>query len=258
MSTEIVRGVSLENEELVKKRAELALLENQLAERELFLANMRGELAAFEGRYLRQVGTLYAELDNWNARIAESIAEHDGGDEARSAATQARAQAEESHVAAHGEAAESKEFTPSPELKSLFREVVKRVHPDYATDDADRRRRDQWTREAYLAFRRGDSAALRRILEEYESSPESVKGTGLVADLERVTRQIKQVRNRLAKIELEIASLSDSDIAKLKAKAEVANRRGRDLLAEMAENVRGRIDTAHRRFEACATGLEKP
>jgi hypothetical protein len=211
---------------------------------------MRIELAAFEGRYLRQVGTLYGELDDWNAKIAESIAEQDGSAAARSAATQARAQAEESHAAAHGEAAESKEFTPSPELKGLYRDVAKRVHPDLATDDADRRRREQWMTDANLAFRRGDAAALRRILEEYESSPQSVKGTGLVADLERVTRQIKQVRNRLAQIEVEITSLCDSDIARLKAKAEVALTQGRDLLAEMAKDVKSRVELARRRFES--------
>src|SRR5271165_5432836 len=97
---------SPEEEELAQKREELELLQNQLAERELFLANLRAELAAFEGRYLREVGVLYAELDDWNARIAESVAEQEGTEEARAAATQARSQAEESHAAAHGEAAE--------------------------------------------------------------------------------------------------------------------------------------------------------
>src|SRR5271166_2298545 len=108
---------SPEEEELAQKREELELLQNQLAERELFLANLRAELAAFEGRYLREVGVLYAELDDWNARIAESVAEQEGTEEARAAATQARSQAEESHAAAHGEAAEPGEFSPSPELK---------------------------------------------------------------------------------------------------------------------------------------------
>jgi sulfur relay (sulfurtransferase) DsrC/TusE family protein len=44
----------------------------------LSLANLRAELAAFEGRYLREVGILYAELDDWNAKIAESVAEAAG------------------------------------------------------------------------------------------------------------------------------------------------------------------------------------
>ena len=70
MNAEIVLQLSPEEEELAKKREELAILQVELADRELFLANLRAELAAFDGRYLREVGVLYAELDEWNARLA--------------------------------------------------------------------------------------------------------------------------------------------------------------------------------------------
>src|SRR5208282_6598714 len=96
MNSEIARRTSPEEEELARKRKELAQLRAELAERELFLTNLRAELAAFEGRYLRQVGTLYAELDEWNAKIAERLAREEGTEESRSAAAQARAQADES------------------------------------------------------------------------------------------------------------------------------------------------------------------
>jgi len=52
-------------------------------DRELELADLRAELSAFEGLYLRRVGVLYAELDELNARIAELIAEEEGTQEAR-------------------------------------------------------------------------------------------------------------------------------------------------------------------------------
>lgn len=258
MSTEIVRRPSSKDEELEKKLEESALLQNQLAERELLLANISTEVAAFEGRYLRQVGALYAELDDWNAKIAELIAEQDGSDEAHSAAAQARARAEESRAAAHGEAAESKEFASSPELKSLYREAAKKVHPDLATDHADRRWREHLMKEANRAYQRGDAEAMRKIIEEYESSPESVKGTGVTADLERLIRQIKRVQNRLAQIELEIVRLLDSDIAKLKAKAEATGKQGRNLLAEMAEEVKRRVELARRRYESAVAESATP
>ena len=148
MSTGIVRRASPEEEGLAKKSEELALLQAELAERELFLTNLRAELAAFEGEYFRQVGTLYAELDEWNAKIAERLAEQHGTEEARSAAAQARTQAEESNAAVHGEAAATREFTPSAELKAVYREVAKRVHPDLATDAADYHKREQFMAEA--------------------------------------------------------------------------------------------------------------
>jgi archaellum component FlaC len=113
-------------------------------------------------------------------------------------------------------------------------------------------------KEVNRAYQQGDTDALRRIIEEYESSPESVKGTGVAADLERVIRQIKQVRNRLAQIELEITSSIDSEIAKLKAKAEQVGKDGRDLLAEMAKDVKSRVELARRRFESRSAKGDTP
>lgn len=258
MNTEIVCRLSPEEEELAKKRNELALLQTELAERELCMANLRAELSAFEGRYLREVGVLYAELDDWNARIAQLEAEDEDTVEARSAATRARKHAEESYSAAHGEAARAIEFTPSPELKKLYREVAKRIHPDLATDGADRAERERLMAEANRAYQQGDVDALRRILEEYESSPESVQGTGVAADLVRVIRQIKQLQRRLVQIELEITSLGASDVAKLKVKADNVSNQGRNLLAEMAQDVKVRIDRERRRFETLSAKKRTP
>jgi len=254
MKTQIVRRLSPEEEELARKREELAVLQAELADHELFLTNLRAELFAFEGRYLRQVGTLYAELDEWNAKIAELAAKDDGTEQAQTAAAEARAQADESDSAVHGEAAKAQEFIPSAELKALYREVAKRVHPDLATGEVDRQRRDQLMAEANAAYQRGDAEALRRILEEYESSSESVRGAGIGGELDRVIRQIGQVRSRVSRIELEVATLIDSDIAKLRAKVDVARSVGRDLLAEMAAGVQGRVNVAKQRYEMALNG----
>jgi DnaJ-domain-containing protein 1 len=256
MHDEIALRTSPEKEELGRKREELALLQARLAERELFLTNLQGELSAFEGQYLRRIGTLYAELDEWNAKIAERMAEEEGTDESRSTAAQARRQAEESDSAVRSYAAAVQEFLPSAELKARYREVAKRVHPDLATDEADRQKREHLMAAANAAYQRGDTDALRRILEEYENSPESVRGAGIAADLIRVIRQISQVTSRLSQIEREIATLSDSDIAKLRAKADAVREEGRDLFTEMAEEVRRRVDVAHRRFETGSAGRE--
>ena len=59
-----------EERELEKKRSELATLEGELAQRELELTTLQSELYAFEARYLRVVGSHYAELDELEAQIA--------------------------------------------------------------------------------------------------------------------------------------------------------------------------------------------
>src|ERR1017187_3917307 len=246
---ELAPRVSPEERELEARHRELAVLLSELADRELFLANLRMELVAFEGRYLREVGVLYAELDDWNAKIAELTAEADGTDQARTAAAEARAQGEESYAAAHGEAAKAPDFHPSPELKKLYREVVNQIHPDRASNEADRALRERLMKEATAAYRRGDVEALRRILEEYKASPESVKGEGAAADLQRILRQIERIARRLAEIETEAAALASSEIALLMAKVETATAKGRNLLAEMKQDVLLRIDLARSEYE---------
>jgi len=249
IKTGLVPRLTPEEEELAAKREELARLESQLADQELLLASLKAELAAFEGLYLRRVGVLYAELDEWNALLAELRAEQAGTPEAKAEAGEARAQAEEAYSAAHGEAANVQPFTPSPGLKKLYREAAKRVHPDTATDEADRARRERLMKEVNAAYATGDEGALRRILAGLDASPHAVQGSGIGADLIRVLRQLKQLRDRIAAIESEIAGLSEADLAKLKAKADLAVTEGRDLLAEMAANIQGRVNVARQRVE---------
>jgi hypothetical protein len=249
MDKSIARLRKPEEEELAGKQAELARIENELAERELRLAGIRGELAAFQRRYFRTVGLLYVELDEINAQTAEQQARSVKTEAATSAAASARQRARESRAALDAQATEARDFAPSAELKSLYREVAKRVHPDLAADAADRSKRERLMAQANQAYEQGDADRLRKILEEYETSPESVHGSGVAADLVRVIRKIAQAKKRLAQIDPEIHELLDSDLAKLKAKAEEWQKQGRDLLVEMAERVQEQIAGARRRLE---------
>lgn len=105
MSTITPSRVKPEDEELAKKRLELAKLESELADRELYVATLRSELASFERQYLKIVGTRYAELDEINAQIAEQLARQRSDDaQSRDAAKKARRQADESRSAAEASA----------------------------------------------------------------------------------------------------------------------------------------------------------
>jgi hypothetical protein len=100
---------------------------------ELDLATLQAELRTFEGRYLRFVGRLYAELDEINAQIAEALARFSPQDHpTQQQAAYARRQAHESAQAA-GDAGTSESaptvFHPSESIKKLYRDVARRVHP---------------------------------------------------------------------------------------------------------------------------------
>jgi peptidoglycan hydrolase CwlO-like protein len=251
MKTSLVKALTPEEKELKRKQAELARLESELAQRELDLATLYAELHAFEQKYLRMVGARYAELDEIEAQIAEALAKKKRGDsKAQKEATQARARAQESGEAV-GEAQKSDkptEFKSSEDLKKTYRELAKRIHPDLATDDKERERRQGLMKEANAAYEEGDEERLLKILEEWETSPESVKGEGAGAELVRVIRKIAQVRNRLAEIKSEIKQLQESELYTLKKQVQTARRKGRDLLAEIQATLEERIKEARGRL----------
>src|SRR5271154_3681926 len=240
-----------EEQELARKRAEQAAIESELAERELRSANLRAELGAFEQQYLHFVGSRYAELDELKAGIAERTAkQHPGNARAQHAAQEAREHAKETKNAA-GEKLESspQAFEASPEMKRLYRDVAKRIHPDLTSDRNDRAKRQALMAEANEAYQRGDEARLAKILTEYAWRPETGQGEGAGAELVRVIRGISQARGRLAEIEAELQELLRSELYQLKTRVDEAERDGRDVLREMIDKVEDQIAQAKRRLE---------
>lgn len=235
-----------EEEELRLKRQELKDLENQLVERELYLVGLKAELSVFERMYLRKVGVLYGELDEISAQFAETQAQREPNNrEVQETARQARGRADTTRATTTNIAlSEVAGFSPSTSLKSLYREVAKRIHPDLAVDELDRSKRQRLMSEANKAYEEGDETRLREILEEYESSPDTVRGEGTAHDLVRVIRKIAQVRKRLSEIEEDAEEILESDLAELKSRADEAIEQGRDLLDEMAESIRAEIRRA--------------
>jgi len=241
-----------EERELARKREEQAAIEAELADRELRSANLRAELLSFERRYLHFVGLRYAELDELKARIAERLAkEHPKDERAQKAAKEARARANETRSTAGDKAApEPRAFKATPEMKRLYRDVAKRIHPDLTSNREDRSKRQQLRADANEAYERGDEAKLTRILTNYEFSPEAVEGDGAGAELIRVIRRISQARSRLAEIEAELQELMRSDLYQLKSRTDEAEKSGRDILKEMVRNVNQQIAQAKQRLNA--------
>jgi hypothetical protein len=236
-----------EDRELKKKRSELAALEADLAQRELDLATLRSELRTFEGRYFRAVGALFAELDEVHARLAEAQArQHPRDPKLRHEAAEARAQATSSAetVGSIVQRKQQADFAPSEDLKKLYREIARLVHPDLTTDERERTRRTRMMAEANRAYEEGDETKLRAILDEWVSSPDSVQGDGIAAELVRTIRQIHQVESRLAEIELETAGLKSSDLFILQLEVKAANDQHRDLFEEMADDVKRQVASA--------------
>jgi len=227
MEYEIIHKLTPEQEELERKKAELATLETELADKELDLATFQAELNAFENEYMRIIGVRYTEIDRIEAQIEEYIAILES----------------------------TQDFKPSAELKKLYREVAKKIHPDLVTDDEERQRRQDLMAEANIAYENGNLEKLKSILQDWESSPESVKGEGISFELIRIIRQIAQSRDRLKAIQLEVTVLEQTELFQLKTKIIEAKKVGQNLLADMAKELDKQIDSARKKLEELKTRL---
>ena len=236
--------------ELDRKRAELTVVQGQLAEFELALAASKAELDAFETQYRRALGPRYARLD----KLTERLESNGGRRNGQSVAAGTGPQPEELQGADdpfHGgqnwdwvREDDDRAAVPSggrgtvPEAaKRLFRLIARRIHPDLASDPEERERRTTLMVQANHAYELGDVQALQRLLETWERSPDSVVGHGTKAELERVIRRIAQASERLAEIEREVAALEDSAMGWLRRRVRKAASEGWDLLSHMAREL---------------------
>jgi hypothetical protein len=217
--------------ELEKKRAELSPLEEELAQNEMDMTILQVDLEDLRRRYLIIVGVKLAQLDDLKAQIAELLVRLEPKNEgAQKEASRSRTQAQESADATGSIAKEEYEkepFKPSENLKQLYRDLAKKVHPDLAPNERAREKRQRFMQEVNRAYAEGNEEHLQFLLSEWESSPDSVTGEGTGAELIRIIRQIARIRNRIEAISKEMEKPKETDIYKLKLKVNEAQDEGR-------------------------------
>jgi uncharacterized protein YydD (DUF2326 family) len=240
-----------EEKELARKQVRLFALAETLGQSELELATIKADLLAFEARYLRIVGVKYAKLDEIEAEIAETEARLQSVNQrAQEKASAARNQADQSARTARSIQEEPIHFEPSDDIKKLYREAAKAMHPDLATDGEARIARQAMMVEVNLAYEKGDVEKLRSMVNRWENSPDSVEGEGTGVELVRIIRKIALVEERLRYIDGEITELKATDLWRLKEQVEDAQKEGKDMLTEMIISIESRIVEAEGRLDS--------
>lgn len=209
---------------------------------------MKQELYELQVQYLGRLGDLYAELGSLETAVEDAEVRaglrapalfEEGTEDSDSAPEDGAA------PAASGCGNRSH---PSVDLKRMFRDLAKAVHPDRASDERARYRRHSLMAEANRAYAERDEDRLRLILHAWERSPEAVIGEGAEADSERVRRQLIWLDERLLALDLELADVRASAIARLKKRIDEARSQGWDLFGEMVLQVQREISRAKARL----------
>ena len=229
--------------EIEQKREFVARLEQERTDLEL-------EIAVFEVEYNAQVKPLQDELGAVKLHIEEyeqrnELLRFRGN---RLSAMQLEAEVEMRIGARHRPAED--DYAPSPytrqkwesvspqpggaaktELKSLYRELAKRFHPDLTADEAEREARGARMAEINEAYARGDLEALRRMAGQSDVRPKLPPTLAeLLAERDRLDALVIRLRQ-------DIAELNRDPLMLLKIDAALARHDKRDLLAEMATDL---------------------
>lgn len=231
--------------DLEAARARLAELENRLAEREAELAAFKTELRGLQDAYLDKMGAWHAQLNELDAAVADL--------EIRAGLRPAD-EPDESDDADAGETdddeprARASRPAPSDDLRRVFRDLAKAIHPDLAPNDPTRYRRHSLMAEANRAYANRDEDRLRLILHAWQRHADVLPDDRPGTARDRILRDIADIDTRLLAIEIELADLRRSAIWQLKTKIDDARAQGWDLLSEMVMHIKREISRANARL----------
>jgi hypothetical protein len=234
-----------------KREAELEFLSRELADRELDLATRESKLSVFEERYAKTVGVLFAELDRLEKEIAQELFRLHPDEKYKEGFRRAKRKAENSQDAVNEriKQVEKPPFIPSEELRNLFRTVAKKIHPDFVTNEKKRAYRTLLMARANAAYKNGDMETLKQILYEWEHKDEKsfLEETQLI-ESDKLELKIRNIKMRIREIDAKIREMEKSELYQLMIKVERADLEGRDLLRDMATEIRSQILTAEERL----------
>nr|WP_106959964.1 J domain-containing protein [Streptomyces purpureus] len=166
--------------------------EQALIEFEIAVETFRVEVENFSRLHHQKLGPMYTRLDELDALIAEARAARTGDPEDLRKAQEARAMVlpmpgvdELFHewMDADGLSPEAaamlteqpvrppKRVRPGEEARKLYRDLVRKAHPDLARDEKEQARREEFLTRVNAAYGRGDAELLRELTEEWAAGP---------------------------------------------------------------------------------------
>ena len=203
------------------------------------MQQLREEIAGFERSYQETLGRRMAELEmieNEIERLSGSCAGSDGEPEDRDdfldgeAYKSGKTYKESSAAGATARVWKSE----TQDIKALYREVAKTIHPDLAGDGPGNKLRHELMLKANRAYADEDSRTLQEILHQWKRvHPEPPKASDSGAELAGVKRQIAVETRALREVTAQVEQLRASYVCRFKLRVDESLAGGSDLFAEM-------------------------
>jgi hypothetical protein len=205
------------------RAAEQALIEFEIA-----VETYRVEVENFSRLHHQRLGPMYARLDELDALIAEAVAAHSGDRADIERAWEARALVmpmpgvEELFGGLLGSDGVRPVEDPNPprrvrpgkEAQRLYRELVRKAHPDLAQDDeGEKERRSAFIARVNEAYAYADEDALHALAAEWEAGP--VPLADLPGEAEVLYARLEWLAERKEKLSALAAELGESAIGQM-------------------------------------------
>ncbi|MFD9356724.1 J domain-containing protein [Streptomyces sp. NPDC060031] len=243
------------------RAAEQALIEFEIA-----VETFRVEVENFSRLHHQKLGPMYSRLDELDALIAEAKAARTGDAEDLRRAREARSlvmpmpgveELFHDWMGSDGISDDAgamltdrsvkppERVRPTEEVRRLYRELVRRAHPDLAQDEAERARRDAFIARVNAAYGRGEERLLRELAEEWAAGPAPEEGGP--SESEELYARLEWLSRRKELLSVVARELEDSAIGSMLRMAPEDPDR---LLEEIAEQLLAQV--AEREAELAA------
>lgn len=240
-------------EKLVDLRQRLELARDELIEAEADLAEQESELDFFErvfdrrvGRLVDQLAQLDAEIEQYRQALQLQVNFETYGSDHVPVEEQYRQRWDPPQKNDENNGLQERNEVNEKELKRLYRKLARRFHPDLASDPVER----TYGTEMMAAL--NEAYGARSLVEMSALAAEPARQfardaqIGQTEDqmLSALQQELDQIERRIREIKFKMSNIHHHDSVELSLKAKLAQRVGRDLLGEMATDLRNRITLA--------------
>jgi hypothetical protein len=245
--------------EIFDLKSNIAERQDRIADLELELSDTKNELSRFEIEYETRVGHLQRRLEDARSQLkaARRRTAHQNQRDAGAV------EDEIPDVMEQFKRTWTRRKTPPPppapeepaieiskeELKSLFRSLAKLYHPDLVTEPYDKKRRAEVMTKINQAYAAGDVATLQSFLEP-ATSPEPPPRKSRAEMIVELREELQRLDRVVRDLESELNRLINSETVRLMLDVSIAQREGRDLLGEMAEELTVEIEQVEAEYRA--------